>query len=148
MTTQWPVLRAGLVTLLPTLPGWSGVAVYDGQPLAGDQTTSYAAVGYVDGDPTAGSFTQTPDGSGFFDTESGEVRSELFVGTGDDDLPGVITTAFGLVDALKDYLRQDRTAGVLPKGSTTSLAADVQTGKDSGVGVLLVLTVSYTSPIT
>jgi hypothetical protein len=154
VTTLWPVVQAGLVTLLPTLSGWENTTVYDGAPLAGDAPgddgiSSYCAVGYVEDEAGAGSWQQQPEGSGFFDLEAGEVRSGLFVGNGDDDLPAARTAAFALVDALQASMKADRRLGCLPNGATSSLSADVLPVQDSEVtGVLLILSVSYTAPVT
>lgn len=147
MSVVWPTLRAGLLTLLPTLPGWSGVLVTDGPPLSGD-TGTYCAVGYVEDEQGAGTFTQTPDDSGFFDVETGEVRSELYTGNGDGDLAAAVNAGFTLVNALQAAMKTDRTLGCLPQGSTCSVRGDVITGRAEGAGQLLVLSVSYLSPIT
>jgi hypothetical protein len=155
MTTVWPLAYTGLLTLLPTLPGWSATTVYDGAPESGDApgtdgVSRYIAVGFVEDEQGAGSFQQNPDGDGYFDIETGEVRSELYVGNGDGDLAGARTAAFALIDSLKAALAADRTiAGALPHGSTSSVSADVLPAKDSnGAGVLLILSVSYTAPVT
>lgn len=154
MRTQWPLVQARLVQLLPTLAGWDQVDVHDGQPDSGDTgqdsdgNQSYCAVGYVEDEQGAGSFTQTPEGSGSFDGETGEVRSELFTGNGDGDMAAARTAGFTLIDSLKAYIATHRDLGALAQGSTVSLAADVITGKQAGAGQLLILTVSYTAPIT
>lgn len=143
----WPVLRTGLKALLPTLPGWSGVNVSDGAPLSGN-TETYCAVAYVEGEETAGSFTPTPDDSGNFDTETGVLRCELYASNGDGDMDAAMTAAFSLLTALADAMKADRTLGFLPQGSTCSVSGDVIPGRSGGAGVLLLLSVSYTSPIT
>lgn len=155
MSTVWPLLRAGLLTFLPTLDGWSAVPVFDGPPLSGDTgeqpggSQAYCSVGYVEDERGAGSFTQAPDGSGFFDTESGEVRSELYTGNGDGDLAAAVSAGFALIDSLQASLAADRTlGGALPPGSTASVSGEVVTGRNEGAGQLLVLSVSYISPIT
>ena len=147
MSIVWPTARAGLLALLPTLPGWSGVAVYDGPPLSGD-TGDYCAVGYVEDEQGAGSWSLTPDGSGFFDSETGEVRSELYTGNGDGDLAAAVVAGHTLVNALATAAKADRTLGFLPAGSTCSVSADVITGRSEGAGQLLVLSLSYTTPVT
>ena len=53
MATQWPLLTARLVALLPTLSGWSAVQVFDGPPVTSEIPTSYCTVGYVDDDNVA-----------------------------------------------------------------------------------------------
>jgi len=154
VSTVWPVLRNGLVTLLPTLAGWSTVLVTDGPPLTGDTgqqtdgSVAYCAVGYVEDERGAGSWASSPEGSGHFDEETGEVRSELYTGNGDGDLSAAILAGFALVDSLKAAAAADRTLGLLPQGSTCSVSGEVVTGRSEGAGQLLVLSVSYTSPIT
>lgn len=152
MTSQWPLLVTRLVALLPTLSGWSGVAVYDGAPDSADPggtaSVVYCAVGYVEDEQGAGRATQEPSGDGFFDGETGEVRCELFSGNGDGDMAAARTAGWALFDALKESIRADRTVGVLPHGSTASVSADVITGKQAGAGQLLVISLTYTTPLT
>lgn len=147
MTVQWPIVRAGLLTLLPTLPGWSGVLVTDGAPTSND-TGSYCAVGYVEDEQGAGTWTQVPSDDGFFDLETGVVRSELYTGNGDGDLAAAVNAGFALVNALQAAMRANRTLGFLPQDGTCSVSGDVITGRSEGAGQLLVLSVSYTATTT
>lgn len=154
MGTVWPLLRAGLLEILPQLPGWEEVDVIDGPPTThdtgqnSDGSWAYCTVGYVEDERGAGSGTQRPSNDGFFDEEEGEVRSELYTGNGDGDLTQAVTDGFTLVDSLKAAIAADRTLGVLPQASTCSLAFEVVTGRTEGAGQLLVLSVTYTAPIT
>lgn len=125
MATQWPVLAARLVEVLPTLPGWEQVAVFDGQPVTGDVPTSYCTVGYAGLEESAGSYETARAGNGFQIEESGSVRCELVVSAGDTDLTAVRTEAFALVDAIEAAIREDQRFGVLPPASTTDLVVDV-----------------------
>lgn len=145
MTVLWPLVQARLVELLPTLDGWADVPVYDGAPDSAEQTDAYCAVGYVEDEAGAGSFTQTPSGDGWFDDESGEVRCELFTGNGDGDVAAARTAGFDLISALQVSLAADRRLGVLPGTGSSSLGAEVVTGKQAGAGQFLILTVSYTT---
>jgi hypothetical protein len=148
MATQWPVLTARLVVLLPTLSGWSGVSVFDGPPVTGDVPTSYCTVGYVE-DDDAGSYTDDLSEVGnVFTTETGSIRCRLVVTSGDVDISTVRTAAFALVDALRTSLRTAPLVGVLPAGSTTSLAVDVgSVQNERGSGQRLDFTVSYACPV-
>jgi hypothetical protein len=124
MATQWPVVHARLVALLPTLAGWPQF-VYDGPPVTGDVPTSYATVGYVLNEVSAGSFSQTRSGDGFRVEETGGIRCELVTSTGDTDLATVRAQAFALMDVLEQAIRADQTLGVMAPASTAALTVDV-----------------------
>lgn len=145
----WPQVAAQLVTLLPTLPAFSGVPVYDGAPLAGDETPSYVAVGWVLDEDGGGSCSFVQSGDGFHLDETGEVRCEVFAGNGDGDLSAARTAAFALIDAVQAAIGLDRTLGVLPFGSSCDLSVDVVPSQSSsGAGQLLVMSVNYFAPFT
>lgn len=142
----WDTVYSSLLTILPTLSGYTNVPVYDGAPLASDQTNNYVAVGFVLDQDGAGSFTVTPNNDGFHDTETGEVRCEVYGGNGDGDLAAARAASLALVTPLREYLKTDRTLG-LPAGSSTSLSVDVLPQQSSsGAGQLLVLSIAYTVP--
>jgi hypothetical protein len=124
MATQWPVVHARLVALLPTLAGWPQF-VYDGPPVTGDAPFAYATVGYALNRDGAGSFSQTRAGNGFQVEESGSVQCELVTLTGDADLASMRVQGFALIDVLDASLRADQTLGVLAPASTCSLSVDV-----------------------
>lgn len=126
MATQWPRVHARLVALLPTLPGWGGVQVFDGQPVTGDTPLDFATVGHVSDEPSAGTFSHERAGNGFQVEETGAVRCELVSWVGNTDLPSVRVRAFALIDALEVAIRTDQTLGILPPASTSSLEVDVQ----------------------
>ncbi len=121
----WPKVPPALLTLLPTLPGWSGVEVFDGPPVSQGAPSAYCTVGYVLDEGSGGTFNQelgTVDG---LREESGEVRCELVVSTGDVDIASVRSAAGDLVDALDAALRADQSlGGVLIGTPTLVLAAD------------------------
>ena len=156
MATQWPLLTARLVALLPTLSGWSAVQVFDGPPVTSEIPTSYCTVGYVD-DDNVGSYADDLSQVGnIFTAETGEVRCRLVVVTGDidsdadgkSDLATIRTAAFTLIDALRASLRTDPRVGVLPAGSTTSLTVDVGAAQNErGSGQRLDFTLSYACPV-
>lgn len=147
----WPQVASGLVTLLPTLPAFADVPVYDGAPLSGDSTASYVAVGWVLDEDGGGTCSFVQSGDGWHQTETGEVRCEVYSSNGDGDLAAARTAAFGLVEAVQAAIGTDRTlGGVLPVGSSCDLSVDVvPTQNSSGAGQLLVMSLSYVSaPVT
>jgi hypothetical protein len=125
VATQWPVVHARLVALLPTLAGWESVRVFDGPPVTGETPDAYVTVGYALGEDTAGTFSHERAGNGFQVEETGEVRCELVAVTGATDLASVRTRAFALIDAFEETIRADQRLGVLTAGSTSSLVVDV-----------------------
>ena len=143
MATQWPLVVARLLTLLPTLPGWAAVSVLDGPLISADVPTDYVTVGYVDNDQ-AGSYTQTQDPNGFQYIETGTVRSQLNCTTGDTDLMGMRTRVFALMDAIEAAVRADRRLGVLSAAGTSELDVDVLSLQNSaGTAQQLTFTLHY-----
>lgn len=144
MATRWPAVRARLVELLPTLPGWADVSVYDGPTVTGEAPEEYATVGYVADEDAAGSFEHERAGDGFRVEERGFVRCELVVLTGSADLPTVRDRAFALIDALEQEIRRDRTLGVLSAEGTARLVVDVVPVQNSaGAAQRLVFSLDY-----
>lgn len=146
MNAAWPVVVQRLVDWLPTLPGWSGVPVYDGPPVTADAPPTYVTVGFVVGEDFGGSYEQTRNGENAWAgalEEAGTVRCEVVSATGDVDLRAVRDRAFALVAAWDAALADDETLGVLPKASTASLAVDVAPAQTSG-GSVQRLTVTFT----
>lgn len=143
MATQWPIVHARLVQLLPTLSGWP-TAVYDGPPVTGDNPPIYATVGYQFEQDEAGSFRHERAGNGFQVEETGDVRGELVCRTGDATTETVRAQAFALIDALEASLRADQTLGVLPPASTTNLSVTVAPdANQSGAVVRLRFAIDY-----
>jgi hypothetical protein len=141
--SAWPAVVARLVAYLPTLPGWSGVTVYDGPVTSQDYPADFVTVGYVRGEDFGGSFEQVR-GIGEMTEESGTVRCELVSQTGDTDIAAVRARVFALFDAWQDYVYADPRLGVLGVSSTSSLAADVQPVQNtSGAAQRLTVTLSY-----
>lgn len=147
MSAAWPRVVDRLVSLLPTLPGWSGVVVFDGPPVTQDAPPTFVTVGYVVGEDFGGTYEQTRNGEGGWQgalTESGTVRSEVVCATGDVDLPAMRAKAFALVDAWEAEVSRDETLGVLGASSTSSLSVDVQPAQtDRGTVQRLTVTLSY-----
>ncbi len=144
MAAQWPRVVTWLVATLPNLPGWSGVAVYDGPPTTGDNPVQYVTVGYVEND-LAGTYSLTQDPGGFQWQETGEVRSQLVVNSGDSDLSGLRVTLFGLADALEANVRADRTlGGTLSLRSQVTFTGEVlSVTNQQGSAQAAVLTLRY-----
>ena len=143
MTAAWPVVVNRLVALLPTLPGWSDVAVYDGPPVTADAPTTYVTVGFVPGEDFGGNYEQTRGDANLLE-EVGTVRSEVVCLTGDVDLSTVRNRAFALVDAWEAAVSADHTLGVLASSGTASLSVDVAPSQTTGGSEQrLVVTLSY-----
>lgn len=147
MAAAWPVVKRRLVDLLPTLPEWGDVVVYDGPPVTADVPAAYVTVGFVVGEDFAGSYEQTRNGDDGWQgclEESGTIRSELVCATGDVDIAAVEARAFELVDAWEAWVSADETLGVLKGTASASLAVDVQPLQSSdGSSVRLTVTLTY-----
>lgn len=147
MSAAWPLVKRRLVELLPTLPGWSGVAVYDGPPVTADAPDAYCTVGYVVGEDFGGSYEQTRTAEGGWEgclEEAGTIRSEVVCATGNVDLPAMELRAFQLVDAWEAEVSRDETLGVLHPSASASLAVDVQPLQtDRGTVQRLTVTLTY-----
>jgi hypothetical protein len=149
VATLWPTVHDRLVTLLPTLPGWYGVDVFDGPTVTGDAPTDYASVGYVQLEGSAGSYEFERHSDGWGTTELGAVRCEVVTAAGDTDIVGARARAFALIDALEASIRADQTLGVLPTASTCRLVVDVLPAQTTAGAVQrLAFTVEYTATTT
>lgn len=143
MNVALPLVINATVALLPTLPGWSGVTVYDGPQVTGDTPTSYVTVGFVDGEDFGGTFEPVA-GLGDLLEETGSLRSEIVCWTGGVDFPAMRVRAFGLFNAWNAAVQRDVTLGaVVASSSLSGEVVPVQNGK--GSAVRLVATLSYTA---
>lgn len=142
MSAAWPVVLNRLLVLLPTLPGWSDVEVFDGQPVTGDAPTSFVTVGFVEGEDYGGNYDRVRGAADLLE-ENGAIRSEIVCWSGDVDLPTVRAKAFALADAWEATVAADQTLGVLPPSSTSSLAVDVAPKQTAGSQQRLVVTLTY-----
>lgn len=144
MNTVWGRFADRAVALLPDLPGWAQVTVYDGAVSDKSFPSSFVTVGFVEDEDFSGSFEPVP-ALGDLEEETGSLRSELVCQTGDDALSVVRARAFALVDALKAEMRRDPTLG-LEGVSSVALAVDVLPVQNAnGTAVRLALTLSYTA---
>jgi hypothetical protein len=138
-----PAVLDRLVALLPTLPNWAGVVVYDGPPLTQDDPLDFVTVGYVDGEDFGGTFEPVP-GLGDLWEEAGTVRSEIVSQTGDDDIAGRRARAFALFNAWQAAVQADQTLGGVV--SSAGLSADLQPVQNvGGSAVRLAVTLTYTA---
>jgi hypothetical protein len=114
-----------LAALLPTLPGWSSVAVFDGPPIAGNDDSIYVTVGMSTASPparrrrrrrAAGSSTTRSARSS---ANSSSIRAARMCRGP--------RAGFALYDALDASVKADRTlGGVLQGGATSALSYEVQ----------------------
>ncbi len=151
----WPVVQQRLVALLPTLSGFTGVVVHDGEPRVDVDAKKSVSVGWSSMGPLGGSrgsglgdsgnFSFTPDGVDGMRGENGTVMCEFIVWDGDESAGATCRQqAFDLVNALDVSIRTDQRLGVLPESSTSDLSAEVVTAQDqSGATQRLVVSVSY-----
>jgi hypothetical protein len=141
--TAWEVVHDATLALLPSLAGWSGVAVYDQQPVTGSAPPSFVTVGFTVNETFPGS-GQDDYGLGDIPAETGVHRSDLVCWTGAADLLAVRTAAFDLLEVWRDALRADPTMGVA--GLTVALAYDVQPAQTTDGAVFrLIVSLNYTA---
>lgn len=144
MASAWPILQARLMTLLPTLPVFSGVPVYDGPPASSEETVSYVTIGFAENAGDAGTYSPARAAGDSYTEETGQIVSEIVSGNGDSDLAAARTLAFGLADAWQAQVEADKRLGVLAEGSSCSLdVAVVPVQYTSGVEQRLVVTLHY-----
>lgn len=146
MSIQWPTVAAHLLQVLPALPGWSEVPVYDGVRNVSDAPQGYATVGYGS-ESNAGNYVtqQTPDG--FRRQETGTVIVEIVTVSPDGDVADVRNRLFGLLDAFDTYIRNTRTlTGTLSDEGTVDLTVDLQpVSNRAGTALTAVASVNYTT---
>jgi hypothetical protein len=138
-----PAVLDRLVALLPTLPGWSKVTVYDGPTLTRDAPVDFVTVGYVDGEDFGGTFEP---GESFGDLwqEIGTVRSEIVSQTGGDDISGRRARVFELFNAWQVAVQADQTLGGVV--ASAGMSADLQPVQNTnGSAVRLAVTLTYTA---
>jgi len=142
----WPIVRDRLVEILPTLPGFTSVTVYDGPVTSGDTPGTYVTVGWqpVTEEVSAGSFTQLEGPDGFSVTEDGAVLMEFAAVTGDSTVPD----AFAMYGALATWLQANPRLGILVPGSLASLQVEVAEAQNtSGAVQRLLVALLYTANV-
>lgn len=143
MAPQWPAVVDRLVSLLPTLPGWESVTVFDGPVPTGQTPTDYVTVGYVS-DDNAGVYNSTLYGEGSQYSEQGSIVSHLVCQTGNANIPAMRARVFALIGALEDEIRADRRLGVLSQEGYCDLTVDVQSISNArGSAQALNFTINY-----
>jgi len=147
MAAAWPAVVARLLVLMPTLPGWTTIEVFDGHPVTADPTLDYITVGYTTSDDNGGQFVQVRNTDGWSTDEVGDVRCHLACQAGDTDLSAVRARAFTYVESLRKALHDDQTlGGTLSANATIELAVDVISVQGSnGVAQSLLLQVRYST---
>lgn len=144
MSTQWPLVADAIATLAPTLPGWSGVTVFNGMPTGSGSPAVYFTVGYVPDNAGGGTYSIQQAPEGFRWTETGIVRSQLVCTAGGGDPLALRTQAFALADAFDAAARADRTLGVLSRDSRLVIDVEVQAARnETGVAAALVIAAHY-----
>lgn len=146
MAAQWPLVKARLVALIPTLPGLANVEVYSGPPATQSAAASYVTVGYVE-DDNGGTYQQSPADDGSVYAELGEVRCQIVANSGDSDPTVTESAAFAIADAIEASVRADRTLGrTLSPDSTAETAVDVLSVANSkGRATALVFILRYST---
>lgn len=138
MATQWPIVQARLVALLPTLPGWDTVNVIAGEQSRDPElpvavaTVGFTTVGYTSiGDTGSCRFEQAADGFG--QIETGTVACEITLATGDSDGTASETAVWAALDAVKAAVQADRRLGVLsPDGTSSFTIGGMPTANSEG----------------
>lgn len=145
-STRWPLVVAYLLETLPTLPGWSGVPVFDTDPATQSVPASYVVVGRTSEDTTSGNYVRMTMPSGLVN-ESGTVRVHIVVRTGTVAPAQVRTDGFALADAFEAALDADQNlGGVLGELGVASLTVDVQSAANgNGTYQSLVVSLNYSS---
>jgi len=140
-----PLIIAAHVAHLPTLTGWSGVDVYEGQVTSRDAATRYVTVGYVAGiDGPTVHVAPVTDGQRK-NRETGSVGCALVVA--DTDIAAARAAVFGLLEPWAEWVATDRSlAGVLLADSVVELVADVALiTTRAGATATATVTLTYTA---
>ena len=142
---RWPDVYTALLALLPTLPGFTGVQVYDGQFVGNDYPTDYVTVGFQS-DDGAGSFIQQPDPSCFATTEVGDIKCLMSSNSGDTDPAADRNRVFAMFTALQTEVTRDQTLrGALADcNHVVTLSAQVVALENTqGAASSLIVSVAY-----
>ena len=116
---RWPDVYTALLALLPALPGFAAVQVYDGEFVGNDNPIDYVTVGFQS-DDGAGSFIQQPDPSCFATTEVGDIKCLMSSNSGDTDPAADRARVFAMFTALQtEVTKTRRCAGHSPTATTS-----------------------------
>jgi hypothetical protein len=146
MSASWPLVVGYLLDTLPALPGWSGVSVFDTDPVTAAAPATYAVVARTTDSSTSGNYSRAIAPSGLV-SEAGAVRVHIVTRAGSVTPLQVRADGFTLANALESKILGDHSLdGVLGEAGTVSVATDVQSFADAnGVGQALVVSINYTS---
>ena len=142
---RWPDVYTALLGLLPTLPGFTGVQVYDGQFVGNDFPIDYVTVGFQS-DDGAGSFIQQPDPSCFATTEVGDIKCLMSSNSGDTDPGADRTRVFAMFTALQTEVTRDQSLRGALTGANylVTLSAQVVALENTqGAASSLIVSVAY-----
>ena len=142
---RWPDVYTALLALLPTLPGFTGVQVYDGQFVGNDYPTDYVTVGFQS-DDGAGSFIQQPDPSCFATTEVGDIKCLMSCNSGDTEPSADRNRVFAMFTALQTEVTRDQSLRGALTGSNylvTLSAQVVALENTAGAASSLIVSVAY-----
>jgi hypothetical protein len=145
MSAQWPRVAGRLFALLPTLPHWAGVQLFNDAAYDVSAAT-YATVGHAtDGTTTTrGHYTKTLSPDGVLYIEQGSVACQITTDDDGPDITDMTTLIFGLIDDLEAAIRADRTLGVLSPEGTTDLTVDLSSMQTvPGASTTLAFSVNY-----
>ena len=142
----WPQIVEHLLVVLPTLPEWAGVTIYDTDPISGAVDLRYAVVARTSSDTTSGSFVRNTAPSMLI-SENGTVRFHIVAQSGSGDASITRDAGFALADAFIDYVDTHQNLdGVLGALGTASVTVDVvSVANSSGVAQSLIVSINYTS---
>ena len=127
MAAQWFAVKARLLALFPTLPGWNGVvSVHNGAALDSVKRV-FATVGHSDDGQTtrAGHFASELNDDGFRYIETGNVACSLVINDPSITLDAAETLVASLFNEIDAAIRADRTLGVLSQDGEAHLEVDV-----------------------
>jgi hypothetical protein len=146
MATQWPLVKAWLVGVIPTL-GISDLTVQTGPPVSGSAAQKYVTVGYV-ADDSGGTYQRMESYDGTSWDETGDVRSQIVSQAGSlSQQADVEASAFAVADALDARIRSDHTlGGLLSANGTVDTTVEVHSiTNGNGIATALVYVLRYTT---
>jgi hypothetical protein len=145
-----PLIIAAHTAHLPTLPGWAGVAVYEGARIDRGDGGRYVTVGYVAGDDGPAVHTEPETSGQGQNTEAGSIACNLVVTAA--DIPAARGAAFDLLAAWAQWLAVSPTmpdgdgqAQLLPTSRLALVFDVVLTTTRAGATASAVVTVTYTA---
>jgi hypothetical protein len=146
MAAQWPLVKAWLAALIPSLPGLSDVTVTTGPQTSGSASSRYVTVGYV-ADDASGGYQQLQSYDGSVWDEVGEVRTQIVAQSGAESDTTVETTAFAMADAIDAAIRADHTLGhtLAPNGTVETSVEVHSISNANGTATALVHVLRYTT---